>query len=274
MLRTDVKKKPPSLLLPILTLTAVAGAAVFLMFLADVFEASRKEALRAQAEQERAYAAARRAAAAKEAKPPEVRRQIRMPAITGKSVYLRRLQRRFLMDSSHWEASQKARIDSLIERRQAVRDELTAALLNPSSSEAAVSGAATALAKTIPQFRWQLESLCADLTKLTPAARAEWNACEARQWEGCSLEPKADDAGALLERERALQDGSVLTEYEARRLERVQSTLRWGDFSDERSCTIGTPFPSGRETGAAYHPNTAQVRNSPRSTPRCNPRTA
>lgn len=231
-----VKKKPSSLLLTILALTAAGGAALFLTILTVIQNGARDESRSARAEQERAHAAAVKGARAREAahaaallaqmQPPPPR------AISGKTVYIRRAQRKFLMDRSHWKPSRIVEMDALAANRRAKWEKWTSVLLDPGSDAATASGAATALAESIPEFRWEMENFCFDLTKLTPAARKEWKTREAEQWMGYNLHTGSagSDVDPIID--EPVADKTVLTEFQARKVS-VESRLALAVWLDE-----------------------------------------
>jgi hypothetical protein len=128
-------------------------------------------------------------------------------------------QRGFLLNPDRWIPGKAEAMRVISERYQTWRARWVTRLLRSSRGNISIGGAAG-----VQTYRGRVDALCADLTKLSPAAKKEWDEWEAKNWEGWTPQPpngeplvQATPAGSadadLLSRHTSIAQ-PLLNEYE------------------------------------------------------------
>jgi len=175
--------KTPARMLSILTVAAAAGTVVFFT---AVMPSCDQEAAVAGA-QRRAFCAATGTTTAEMARAlaeearahvEEHQMKLQLPADFAERVHVRPSRRKFMMNADRWQYAEKtAHLPHLIRQYYDLRAVWAQCQfdINP-ESPGIEAGAA------LPKARRFLDRSCADVSLLTPEARKEWDAWEAKKW--------------------------------------------------------------------------------------------
>lgn len=181
--------KPP--LLPALGFIAIAGALFFLAFVMPSRDPSSPpeaaEPARRRVMEMGSFETPELGAAAVAAGNQTVvlgADAVKQPMTTAQAGRVRAAQREFLSNPDHWIPEKAEQVCVLQERYQWWRARWAAHMLR--SSQVNVSPGTGSGVQT---YRRMMDAACADLTKLSPAAKKKWAAWEAKNWEGWMGQP-------------------------------------------------------------------------------------
>lgn len=204
--RFSVMTKPP--LIPVLGLTAVLGAVFFLVFAMPPRDPQSlaEAAHNAQVLQRRAAEAAKLAGAAS-AVPSAIADAASTvphpspPGTTAEAGRVKAARREFLLHPDHWLPEKAEELRAAAGPFHEWRSRWVARILRAQWGDQYVTGSVG-----MQTYRRKMDALCADLTKLRPAARKQWDEWEAGNWVGWTplpLEPEADSPATSQQRASA-----------------------------------------------------------------------